>query len=95
MLDHSQIEQLAEQLADLVADRLAARLGAIAKPTSSEACLSRKQVANLLQVGVATVDRMVSAGEIPSRLVNRRRVFIAAEVMKTLSGSTLVESRST
>ena len=47
----------------------------------SPACLTRLEVAVLLQVSVRTVDRMIACGEIPVRRVHGKAVrFLRADV---------------
>lgn len=46
--------------------------------------VTRKQLAEALQVSVRTVDRMVKAGEIPALRVGHSVRFDLAEVLKVL-----------
>ena len=50
----------------------------------TERAINRQQLADLLQISVPTIDRLVSQGAIPSMLVNSRRIFLASEVKEAL-----------
>lgn len=51
-------------------------------------CVTRFELADLLQVSVRTVDRMIAAGEIPVRRVRGRAVrFLRSDVEKYLGRS--------
>lgn len=57
------------------------------EPTAAPPCVTRFELADLLQVSVRTVDRMIAAGEIPVRRVRGWAVrFLRSDVEKYLSG---------
>jgi hypothetical protein len=47
----------------------------------------RDDMADWLGIGVATLDRMTKAGEIPSMLLNKRRCYVPAHVIAAKSVS--------
>ena len=50
-------------------------------------CMTRFELADLLQVSVRTVDRMIAAGEIPVRRVRGKAVrFLRSDVEQYLKG---------
>lgn len=55
--------------------------------TAAAPCVTRFELADLLQVSVRTVDRMIAAGEIPVRRVRGKAVrFLRSDVEKYLKG---------
>lgn len=46
---------------------------------------SRDDMADWLGIGIATLDRMTKAGEIPSMLLNKRRCYVPAHVIAAKS----------
>lgn len=56
-------------------------------PRSATACVTRTELAALLQVSLRTVDRMIAAGEIPVRRVRGKAVrFLRSDVDAYLAG---------
>lgn len=50
----------------------------------TEQAVGREEMAKLLGVGLATIDRGVRDGSIPSMLLNSRRMFLPSEVYAAL-----------
>ena len=50
------------------------------EPPDDDGMLTREGAARLLQISVPHLDRLVAAGEIPSRKLGRRRIFSRAEL---------------
>ncbi len=58
------------------------------EPTAAPPCVTRFELADLLQVSVRTVDRMIAAGEIPVRRVRGKAVrFLRSDVEQYLGRS--------
>ena len=73
-----------------------ARLAAAAGDTTSnpdphpeQPCVTRFELAQLMQVSVRTVDRMIAAGEIPVRRVRGQVRFLRSDVEEYLTGAKL------
>ena len=57
------------------------------EPSPAAPCVTRFELADLLQVSVRTVDRMIAAGEIPVRRVRGKAVrFLRSDVEQYLKG---------
>jgi len=67
-----------DRLADLVAERVAARLRATVDP---DAMLTGSEVAELLSVSRATIERWTADGTIPSHRIGRTRRYRRSEVL--------------
>lgn len=50
----------------------------------TERVVGREEMAKLLGVGLATIDRSVRDGSIPSMLINSRRLFLPSQVYAAL-----------
>lgn len=60
---------------------------------SEQACVTRFELAQLLQVSLRTVDRIIAAGEIPVRRVRGRAVrFLRSDVEQYLKGGRTASS---
>jgi len=70
ILKHADVDELAQTVADLVSNRVEALLG-----NRERRLVDRPTMARLANIGVCTLDRLVSAKRIPSVLVGRRRLF--------------------
>jgi excisionase family DNA binding protein len=56
-------------------------------PSPEQVCVTRLELARLLQVSLRTVDRMIASGEIPVRRVRGRAVrFLRSDVEQYLNG---------
>ncbi len=75
------LQALAVQVAETVVKRLAELF---AKPQVEQA-VSREKMAELLGVGVATVDRLVRDNIIPSMMPGTRRLFLPSKVYEALN----------
>jgi hypothetical protein len=70
ILKHADVDALAQTVAELVSNRVEALLG-----NRERRLVDRPTMARLANIGVCTLDRLVSAKRIPSVLVGRRRLF--------------------
>jgi hypothetical protein len=70
ILKHADVDELAQTVAELVSNRVEALLG-----NRERRLVDRPTMARLANIGVCTLDRLVSAKRIPSVLVGRRRLF--------------------
>lgn len=88
MLKAADIDALADMLADVVAKRVEAVLA-----SRQRRLVDRPTMAELANIGTATLDRLVAAKQIPSVLVGKRRLFDPDRVIDALasSGGTTIE----
>ena len=70
ILTHANVEALADLLADAVAKRVEPLLG-----KQTEGLVGRQRMAELANISVPSLDRMVSAAAIPSIRQGTRRLF--------------------
>ena len=70
ILEHVDVDVLAMRVADIVSKRMESVLG-----NRERRLVDRPAMARLANIGVCTLDRLVSAKRIPSVLVGRRRLF--------------------
>ncbi len=59
-------------------------VGEVLTLAGTERAVDRKQMADLLGVGIATIDRLVNQGAIPSLVMNSRRAFLPSQVYAAL-----------
>jgi hypothetical protein len=71
-------------LADLLATHVAERLGP-ALASRQRRLVDRTTMSNLVDIGTATLDRLVAAGRVPSVLVGKRRLFDPDAVISALA----------
>lgn len=79
ILTESELNLLASQIADHVASRIEPFF-----QRTEERAVGREELAERLGIGIATVDRLVREGQIPSLLINSRRVFVTSKVFSAL-----------
>ncbi len=75
---------LVEEITSAVGDAVRS----IATELQQPHVVGRDRMAELLGVGIATLDRLVSANEIPSILVGNRRKFEPRRVLDALAAKT-------
>lgn len=76
-------EQLRQLKNELTSDLLTGVKALFANGVEEQA-VGRQKMAEKLGVGIATIDRLVSQGVIPSMLINSRRAFLPSEVFAAL-----------
>ncbi len=77
---HADVDTLAIALADIIAKRIEPMLVA-----RQRRLVDRPTMAELANIGTATLDRLVSSKRIPSVLVGTRRLFDPDRVIDALS----------
>lgn len=70
-----------------IVDEVAARVEQLLARPHVEAAASREEMAQLLGVGVATIDRLVRDGIIPSMMPCNRRLFLPSRVFAALENT--------
>ncbi|APZ96751.1 helix-turn-helix domain-containing protein [Fuerstiella marisgermanici] len=80
IMSEKQLQQLKDELASDILKGVERLLAS----SSEERAVDRRQMAETLGVGIATIDRLVSQGVIPSMLINSRRAFLPSEVFEAL-----------
>jgi len=80
ILTSDDLDSLATRIADEVCGRIESAIGT----ANQERVAGREEMAKLLGVGLATLDRSVRDGCIPSMLINSRRLFLPSEVFNAL-----------
>lgn len=73
-----------EAMTDGIVDRVTDRLQHVLKQSSTERAVGREEMARLLGVGLASIDRGVRDGSIPSMLIHSRRIFLPSRVFAVL-----------
>ncbi len=88
MLKAADVDALADALAEVIAKRVEAVLA-----SRQRRLVDRPTMAELANIGTATLDRLVAAKQIPSVLVGKRRLFDPDRVIDELanSGGTTIE----
>lgn len=88
MLKAADVNALADALAEVIAKRVEAVLA-----SRQRRLVDRPTMAELANIGTATLDRLVAAKQIPSVLVGKRRLFDPDRVIDALanSGGTTIE----
>lgn len=79
-------DQLIDAIAAAVMDRLAPLLNSTANGTTDR-CVSRRRLTEIVPVSESTVDRMRESG-MPSIMVGSNRLFILDEVLKWMKEQT-------
>lgn len=82
MLKAADIDALADTLAEVIAKRVEAVL-----VSRQRRLVDRPTMAELANIGTATLDRLVAAKQIPSVLVGKRRLFDPDRVIDALAES--------
>lgn len=77
---HADVDTLAIALADIIAKRIEPMLVA-----RQRRLVDRPTMAELANIGTATLDRLVSSKRVPSVLVGTRRLFDPDKVIDALS----------
>ncbi len=80
ILEHVDVESLAVALADIIAKRIESMLVA-----RQRRLVDRPTMAELANIGTATLDRLVSSKRVPSVLVGTRRLFDPDKVIDALA----------
>ena len=73
-----------EQLTQEIVDRVSAVIRDVVATPSAEKAVGREELAQLLGVGIATVDRLVRQDVIPSMMPCQRRLFLPSRVYAAL-----------
>ena len=81
-IEHFDVESLANAVADVIAQRIEPMLAA-----RQRRLVDRPTMAELANIGTATLDRLVSCKRVPSVLVGTRRLFDPDKVLDSLAGS--------
>jgi len=79
---HADVESLANAVADVIAKRIEPMLAA-----RQRRLVDRPTMAELANIGIATLDRLVAAKQVPSVLVGKRRLFDPDKVIDSLADS--------
>ncbi len=82
MLEAADVDALANALAEVIAKRVEAVL-----VSRQRRLVDRPTMAELANIGTATLDRLVAARQIPSVLVGKRRLFDPDRVIDALAES--------
>ena len=82
ILEHVDADALAQAVADIVAKRIEPMLVA-----RQRRLVDRPTMAELANIGTATLDRLVAAKRVPSVLVGTRRLFDPDRVIDALAES--------
>ena len=80
IMSKDEIDVMTESIVDRVTDRLQQVLN----QSAAERAVGREEMARLLGVGLASVDRSVRDGSIPSMLIHSRRIFLPSRVFAVL-----------
>ncbi len=81
-IEHSDVDSLANAVADVIAKRIEPMLVA-----RQRRLVDRPTMAELANIGTATLDRLVSSKRVPSVLIGKRRLFDPDKVIDSLAGS--------
>jgi excisionase family DNA binding protein len=81
IMSETDLKALAVEISNTIESRIA---GLLSK-SQVESAVSREEMAELLGVGVATIDRLVRDNAIPSMLPGTRRLFLPSKVYEALS----------
>lgn len=76
VIDGNEWERWKHELIEAVSQRIR---DCLVEPRE-EAAVSREKMADLLGIGIATLDRRVANDEIPSHRIGSRRMFFPSEV---------------
>jgi len=79
---HVDVDSLANAVADVIAMRIEPILAA-----RQRRLVDRPTMAELANIGIATLDRLVAAKQVPSVLVGKRRLFDPDKVIDSLADS--------
>ncbi len=85
ILENADIDVLATTIADIVSKRMESIL-----ETHQRRLVDRPAMAQLANIGTATLDRLVAAKRVPSILVGRRRLFDPDPVIAALAAMEVV-----
>lgn len=80
IFDHADVDSLAVAVADIIAKRIEPIL-----VSRQRRLVDRPTMAELANIGTATLDRLVSSKRVPSVLVGTRRLFDPDKVIDALS----------
>lgn len=91
VFEHVELDALAKEVADIIAKRIEPMLSA-----RQRRLVDRPTMADLANIGTATLDRLVASKQVPSVLVGKRRLFDPDKVIDSLadSGATTQEKAS-
>jgi hypothetical protein len=82
IFEHADVDVLAEKVADIITKRMESLLEA-----RQRRLVDRPRMAELANIGTATLDRLVAAKRVPSVLVGTRRLFDPDKVIDALADS--------
>ncbi len=80
ILEHADVDALAQAMADIITKRMESLLEA-----RQRRLVDRPTMAELANIGTATLDRLVAAKRVPSVLVGTRRLFDPDRVIDALA----------
>ncbi len=80
IFEHADVDVLAKKVADIITKRMESLL-----ESRQRRLVDRPTMAELANIGTATLDRLVAAKQVPSVLVGTRRLFDPDKVIDALA----------